>query len=70
MFDLRKAFEPLNGKTFDSFEQCRPELVEIRKAHLKELPPMVGPEMLYDLAVRQGWVKSSGKTISFEITPV
>lgn len=64
MFNAREAFSKLEGRTFQSFLHLKDELKVLRIEHLRELPPGTGPEALYDLAMRNGWVKSTGQQIT------
>ncbi len=68
MFNMREAFAHLDGKTFANYLELREELLNIRRAHRTELPPGCGPNRLYELAVQNNWVTSSGTTITISMT--
>lgn len=64
-------FTALNGRTFETYAKLRDELVVRRREHRDVLPASADPDALYDLAMRNGWVQSSGQhiTISVPVLP-
>lgn len=54
MFDARKIFEPLDGRSYD-LRSFREELGRIRWAHFTELPVDYGVSELMEFARSQQW---------------
>lgn len=58
MFDVQKALEPLNGKSF-SYPKLRQELKKIRFAHLDQLSPEFDISELFYVALRSHWLEET-----------
>jgi hypothetical protein len=56
VFNARKAFRPLNGKSL-AYPMLRRELFRIRRENLANLPPEFDIQDLFLLAVRKKWLK-------------
>ncbi len=54
MFDARKIFEPLDGRSYD-LRSFREELGKIRWEHFTELPVDYGVSELMEFARSQNW---------------
>lgn len=58
MFDVQKALEPLNGKSF-TYPRLRQELKKIRFAHIDQLSPEFDISELFYLALRSHWLEET-----------
>jgi len=56
VFNAKKAFRPLNGKSL-AYPNLRRELFRIRRENLANLPPEFDVQELFLLAVRKKWLK-------------
>lgn len=58
MFDVQKALEPLNGKSF-TYPKLRQELKKIRFEHLDQLSPEFDISELFHVALRSHWLEET-----------
>jgi hypothetical protein len=69
VFDARKIFEPLDGRSYD-LRSFREELGRIRWKHFTELPVDYGVSELMEFARSQKWfTEDEAGTLHFQLAP-